>query len=109
MPLLGDAVVSWLGPLIGRLAWRAALRRIFSPQPVPASWRAFPRRLALTPGALQSSARETALMIPAAANLAGRYARIEAPTTIVAGDADRMVDTGGSRCACTGRWRAAGW
>src|SRR5688572_15718819 len=52
IPLLGD-LMSWtVSPLIARATWRASLRLIFSPAPVPPAFEAFPTWMALRPSQL---------------------------------------------------------
>jgi pimeloyl-ACP methyl ester carboxylesterase len=69
------------------------MRKIFGPQPKPAKFKRFPREMALRPSHLRASAEETAMMIPSAAAAQGRYAGLQVPVAIIAGESDRMVRT----------------
>lgn len=89
LPLVGTLMRHTISPLLGRLLWRPLLRRMFGPAPVPASFTAFPKWLALRPEQLRAAAAETAGMIPAAFRLREQYAGLSMPVTIIAGDADR--------------------
>jgi pimeloyl-ACP methyl ester carboxylesterase len=53
----------------------------------------FPLELAVRPSQIRASAAETALMIPAAAGLAGHYPELSIPVAIVAGLDDKIVDS----------------
>ena len=56
------------------------MRKIFGPAEVPAKFAAgFPASLALRPSQLRASAAETALMVPDAFALEGRYRDLPMP------------------------------
>ncbi|MCW7540361.1 alpha/beta hydrolase [Aquabacterium sp. A7-Y] len=96
IPLLGTLLRHTVSPLLSRLLWPAMTRRMFAPGSVTPAFRArFPRGLALRPGALQASAAESAMMIPAAALSRGRHRELQVPSVLVAGLDDRHVN---SRC-----------
>jgi pimeloyl-ACP methyl ester carboxylesterase len=82
-----------VSPVLGRLMWRGILRKLFGPNPVPEEFERFPKWLALRPGQVRAAAEESALMVPAAARLRKRYARLSVPAVLVAGAEDRIVDT----------------
>jgi pimeloyl-ACP methyl ester carboxylesterase len=92
IPLLGDLMRYTVSPLIGRLIWPVALKRIFSPTPVPEHFRNFPVWMGLRPSQLRASATETALMIPTAMALARRYRELKMPVMIMDGADDRLLD-----------------
>ncbi|MCP1169895.1 alpha/beta hydrolase, partial [Limimaricola sp. ASW11-118] len=91
VPLLGDALRYAVSPLLARLLWPGLVRQIFSPAPVPAAFRAFPREMAVRPSQLRASAAESALMILQAAAHGG-YGDLRMPVAILTGTGDRVVD-----------------
>ena len=93
MPILGDLLRYTISPLLGRAMWPLLLRKIFGPSPTPVKFEGFPEAMALRPSALRASAAESALMIPDAFNARGHYAEITMPVAIIAGGADRVVDS----------------
>ena len=93
-PVLGDLLRHTVSPLIAQLAAPGMFRKMFAPQPVPPRFAAeFPVGLTLRPSQLRASSEETALMVPAAAELEGRYRELRLPVCIMAGNDDRIVDT----------------
>lgn len=94
IPILGDILRYTLAPLIGRLVWPGAMRKIFGPAEVPQTFRdSFPTAMALRPSQLRASAAEAALMIPDAFAKRGRYGDLTVPVVIIAGEGDRLIDT----------------
>lgn len=93
LPLVGDLMRHTVSPLIARLLWHEIVRKLFAPNPISASFQRFPVWMALRPSQIRAAAEESALMIPAAARLSARYARLDVPTLILAGGGDRIVDT----------------
>ncbi|MEO8881303.1 MAG: alpha/beta hydrolase [Gemmatimonadaceae bacterium] len=90
-------VVSRLGslvaPMVGRPAHDAALRAKFAPEPVPFADTLVPLREAAAtrrPSERRRLARNTAAL-RSAAGLVTRYADVEMPLVIVAGDGDRVA------------------
>jgi len=93
VPVLGDLMRYTLSPLLGRALAPRILAKIFAPAPVPPRFAAeFPLELALRPSQIRASAADTALMIPGAASLAGRYGELRMPLAIMAGTGDEIVD-----------------
>lgn len=92
IPLAGDILSHTVAPILGRLLWPLVLRKIFGPAKVPAKFRSFPKEMALRPSQIRASAAETALMIPGAFALRGKYTSLTMPVVIVAGEQDRLVD-----------------
>jgi pimeloyl-ACP methyl ester carboxylesterase len=93
IPLLGDLVRYTVAPLLGRLMWPAMMRKMFGPASVPEKFVAFPSGMALRPSQIRASAAESALMIPDAAAVRGSYGHLKMPIVIIAGQADRLIDT----------------
>ena len=94
-PVIGDIIANTLSPPLGWLFRNKVFRSLFRPAPV--TWRFdadFPLGLSLRPGQIRASAKDTALMIPAAAALDGRRAQCRVPTSIAAGPGDQVVDFG---------------
>ena len=93
VPVLGDILSHTIAPILARLLWPLLIRKIFGPAKVPAKFETFPKEMALRPSQIRASAAETALMIPNAFALRGKYANLKMPVVIIAGDQDRLVDT----------------
>jgi pimeloyl-ACP methyl ester carboxylesterase len=93
LPVVGDVMRYTISPLLGRWLAPRIMRKVFAPAPpAPRFVAAFPLGLALRPSQIRASAADTALMIPAAASLHGRYRELEMPVTIIAGAGDEIVD-----------------
>lgn len=94
IPVLGDLMRYTVSPLFGRLIWPLVTRRAFHPNPVPDSFRRYPKWMSLRPGQLRAEAAETAMLIPSAAVLARHYPELQMPVEIIAGDGDKIATTG---------------
>ena len=94
IPLVGDVLRYTVSPLVGRMLWRPLTKKVFAPLPVDPRFKALSPWMALRPGQLRAAAAETALMVPAAAALARRYAELKVPVKILAGTQDRVVNPG---------------
>jgi pimeloyl-ACP methyl ester carboxylesterase len=93
MPGIGPLLRWTLAPLFARATLPAAFRGMFAPRPVPERFaRGFPRALAVRPSQIRAEAEDGAGMVAAARRLAPGYGRVTAPTVILAGTADRVVD-----------------
>jgi pimeloyl-ACP methyl ester carboxylesterase len=97
LPVIGDVLNYTVSPLVSRLIWPLLLRKIFGPSSVPGKFAGFPEEMAVRPWQLRTAALESALMIPAAYMLRKRYRQLHVPVIIVAGDDDRVVESGQSR------------
>jgi pimeloyl-ACP methyl ester carboxylesterase len=93
VPIVGDVVRFTLAPIVSRLIWPLLMRKMFGPAPVPPKFEDFLKEMALRPSQLRASAAESALMIPTAAEKRRVYSALTMPVAIVAGEADRVVDT----------------
>lgn len=92
IPILGDVLRYTIAPVVARLLLPRIYAKLFGPSPVPERFlRAFPHDLVLRPWHLRAAAADTAFLIPTAAALQERYAALEMPVTIVAGEGDRVV------------------
>jgi pimeloyl-ACP methyl ester carboxylesterase len=94
LPLLGDLMRHTVLPLAMRMLWRPLTKTVFSPQPVDARFHRTPAWMLLRPKQLRASAADSALMVPAASALAGRYAELKMPVAVIAGTQDKVVDFG---------------
>jgi len=91
IPVLGTFLRYTVSPLLGRLAWPAWLRLIFSPAPVPRRFRPFPAWLALRPETLRAIGEDAAYLLPAVHAMSADYKGVRIPAAIVAGADDRYV------------------
>ena len=93
LPLLGD-IISWtVSPLIGRLMGPLSEEKIFGPQKAPPKFDRFPKEMAMRPSQQKASAVDGSLLIPNAIQFQHRYAELKMPVVIIAGDADRLIET----------------
>jgi pimeloyl-ACP methyl ester carboxylesterase len=93
VPVLGDAVRFAVSPILARLMWPLLTRKIFGPPGVPERFEeGFPKEMTFRPSQIRASAAESALMIPGAFAARGRYAALNMPVVIVAGEEDRLID-----------------
>jgi pimeloyl-ACP methyl ester carboxylesterase len=93
VPILGDILRYTISPFLGRLMAPVVYRKLFAPSPVSRRFATeFPLELAVRPSQIRASAAETAMMIPAAASVAGHYPELSVPVAIVAGLGDKIVD-----------------
>jgi pimeloyl-ACP methyl ester carboxylesterase len=93
IPIVGDVMRHTISPLLGRLLAPKIIRKVFAPAPVPIRFSTeFPIDLALRPLQIRASAADTALLIPGAAALHGRYGELKMPVAIMAGAGDKIVD-----------------
>jgi pimeloyl-ACP methyl ester carboxylesterase len=92
VPILGDLARYKVAPIVSRLVWPLLMRKIFGPAPVPTKFLDFPKEMAVRPSQIRAEAAESALLIPAAAVLSGRYSELTMPVVIVAGAEDRLID-----------------
>jgi pimeloyl-ACP methyl ester carboxylesterase len=98
VPIVGDLFRYTVAPIISLAILPALLRKIFGPHPVPQAFkREFPISLALRPKQLMAAAEESALLIPAAAQLQSQYARIKCPVRLFHGDEDHFIECEQSR------------
>jgi pimeloyl-ACP methyl ester carboxylesterase len=93
LPVVGDVLRYTISALIARLLLRRTIATMFAPEPVPADYLSLlHRELLLRPSQMRANAEEGTLLVPAAARLRDRYADLDVPVEIIAGDADRIVD-----------------
>lgn len=92
VPFFGDILRYTVSPPVARLLWPSMIRKLFSPAPVAATFSGVPSEMAIRPSQLRARAAESALMIPDAVAMQGRYGELSMPVAIVAGTGDKMVD-----------------
>ncbi len=94
-PGIGDLMRHTVSPILGRATIPLGNRLVFDPAEVPERWSAeFPVELALRPSQLRATLADTAQMVPSAGTLAPRYKDLRLPVVLIAGDGDRLVNTG---------------
>lgn len=92
LPIVGDILSHTISPLLSRIIWPLMLKKIFGPRSVPKNFKTFPKEMALRPSQIRASAAESALMIPDAFMLRGKYADLKMPVVIIAGEEDKLID-----------------
>jgi pimeloyl-ACP methyl ester carboxylesterase len=92
IPGIGDLMRHTVAPLASSLLLPQMIEKIFAPAPVPDQFhRLFPKDLALRPLHLRAASEDTALMIPAAAEMQHHYHELVVPVVIIAGADDQIV------------------
>jgi pimeloyl-ACP methyl ester carboxylesterase len=92
-PWLGDLICHTAAPLLGELMAPGMIKKMFSPQAVTARFnREFPVGLTLRPSQIHAFSQDAAQMASSAKGLSARYGELSCPLTILAGDADEIVD-----------------
>ena len=92
IPGVGDVIRYTVSPLLGAAMLPKLNDKMFDPAPVPERWtEEFPFAMALRPSQIRAESAEAAIMVPAAAAMAPRLAKIDVPVTIIAGEGDAVV------------------
>jgi pimeloyl-ACP methyl ester carboxylesterase len=89
-------VIGWIGrntwsPVMGAIFGKAMVKGMFSPNPIPPAYAAFPAKLALRPSHLRAGAEEAATMRRWALRTWRHYPEIDVPVMILAGTKDRLA------------------
>jgi pimeloyl-ACP methyl ester carboxylesterase len=92
IPIVGDLLSYTVMPIMERLTFGLAAKRMFSPQRIAERFRALPVWLLLRPKQLRAAAVESALMVPSAMMLSHRYPELKVPATIIHGTRDKMTN-----------------
>jgi pimeloyl-ACP methyl ester carboxylesterase len=93
IPVFGDVMRYTVSAVSARLLLGRAVRGMFAPLAVPAHYvPSVSREMLVRPSQIRATAEEAALLLPSAASLAKRYASIRVPTTIIAGEDDKVID-----------------
>jgi len=91
-PSLGPLFRWLVAPLAGRVTMNAALRGVFSPNPIPDDYvQRTGVLLVLRPSQFRANAEDVADTAGHVARLSPRYGEIRTPTAIVTGDSDGVV------------------
>ncbi|WP_234902538.1 alpha/beta fold hydrolase [Agrobacterium larrymoorei] len=93
-PVAGLFFSTLIAPPAGLLALNAAVKGVFSPNPVPSDYVAKTKSYrALRPVAFRHNAQEVGALNGWAKTASAHYREISAPTVIIAGDTDDVVST----------------
>jgi pimeloyl-ACP methyl ester carboxylesterase len=93
VPIVGDLVSYTVAPIISWAILPGALRKIFSPRPIPPTFKTdFPTSLMLRPKQLRAAAEESALLVPTAAQFRASYPSIGCPVRILHGAEDQVIE-----------------
>ncbi|TPM29950.1 alpha/beta hydrolase [Mesorhizobium sp. B2-3-4] len=95
LPVIGTAFRHTLLPLLVRLAWPWAMKKIFQPAVIASDFAAFAKDFASRPSQLRAVCSESASMLAAALWRKATYKDISVPTGIMAGSGDRLFDAEG--------------
>jgi pimeloyl-ACP methyl ester carboxylesterase len=92
-PWLGDLICHTAAPLLGEVMAPGMIKKMFAPQEVTARFnREFPVGLTLRPSQIRAFSQDAAQMASSAKTLSARYGELSCPVSILAGDADEIVD-----------------
>jgi pimeloyl-ACP methyl ester carboxylesterase len=92
IPVFGHFVRHTVSPILGRMVWPLAVRKLFSPSDQPAHFkRNFPVWMTMRPSQLRASGGDAALMVPEAIRLGDRYKELRMPIVIMAGSGDLLA------------------
>jgi pimeloyl-ACP methyl ester carboxylesterase len=94
IPVIGDLLRHTISPLLSRALWPLLVKHIFSPAPVPDSFKQLPVWMMLRPSQLRASGAESALMIPSVLKLYKRYSELTIPVQLLAGADDALINPG---------------
>jgi len=91
IPLLGDLIAHTSAPLTGLMSGPLGVKANFSPAPISDKFANFPVGMTLRPSQIRAAAADTAIMIPGVIALSQRYAELDLPVVIMAGDGDLIA------------------
>jgi pimeloyl-ACP methyl ester carboxylesterase len=92
-PLVGDVMRHTVTAVSARLLLDGMVKGMFAPKPVPPGFVAqLSRELLVRPSQLRADTEDGTFMMPQARASAPRYAQLRCPVTLIAGDADLVVD-----------------
>jgi len=92
VPVIGDLMRYTISPLLGRAAAPELVKKMFSPEAVPAAFEQHvPIALMTRPSQIRAAAEDAVHMTSSAQSLSPRYSEIRCPMTIIAGEADTIV------------------
>jgi pimeloyl-ACP methyl ester carboxylesterase len=120
IPVLGDVLRFTVSPLLSRLLWPGALKKIFSPRPVAESFKRWPKWLSLRPSQLRASSAESVMPPPSCITVTtrsrcpsrsspARATRSPTPGTMPSGCTANCCTASCTRCripaTCCTMWR----
>jgi pimeloyl-ACP methyl ester carboxylesterase len=91
VPVIGDLLAATVSPLVGRVIGPLGIKASFSPAAISKKFADLPIGLTLRPSQVRSTAADTAMMVPAAIALSGRYDELALPITVIAGEGDKIA------------------
>jgi pimeloyl-ACP methyl ester carboxylesterase len=91
LPIAGALLRQTILPPLVRLLWPVITAHMFGPRDTPPEFSAVMKEISSRPSQLRSTAAESALLL-AEALVRPSYRSIEAPTAIIAGGHDRVID-----------------
>ena len=91
IPIIGDLMAHTVSPLSGVLLSPVMIKASFAPAHVSAKFAGLPASLMLRPSQVRATAADTAMMVPGAMSLSGRYAELTVPVIIMAGEGDLIA------------------
>jgi pimeloyl-ACP methyl ester carboxylesterase len=93
IPVVGDVMRYTVSAVFARMLMGRTVKAMFAPQAAPSDFfSTLSREMLVRPSQIRANAEDAALMVPAAASLRKHYAQLTVPTTIFAGEADKVVD-----------------
>jgi len=91
IPVLGPLLAHTLAPLTGRLIAPGAIKASFAPAPIPDKFDDLPMAMTVRPSQIEATGADTAMMVPSAARLSGRYGELKMPIVVMAGEGDLIT------------------
>ncbi len=91
-PGLGDLLTHTITPVLGEAVSDIAMKALFAPDRPPRGYKESIFETNFLPAQIRAAAADGVHMAPEAARLQGEYGKIAAPLSILAGEADRIVD-----------------
>jgi len=93
LPVLGDVMRYTVSAVEARLMLKPMVKTMFHPQHVPEGYlETLSREMLVRPAQLRADTQDGVFMIPSAASLRKRYADLNVPTSIIAGEDDKVID-----------------
>jgi pimeloyl-ACP methyl ester carboxylesterase len=98
IPVFGDLLRYTIAPIVSWAALPGVIRKLFAPRSVPNVFKnEFPTSLMLRPKQLRAAAEESALLIPATAQLQSQYSKLKCSVRIFHGMEDQVIEPEQSR------------
>lgn len=93
IPIVGDVMRYTVSALVARLLLRRTVKAMFKPQQVPDDFLpTLSSEMLVRPSQIRAHAEDAIFMLPSVASLRKRYADLDMPVVILAGDCDNVVD-----------------